>query len=405
MNTTVAESGLYETRRDEIARDFTRYFQDFSNGGWYGGEYRQAGRDKPHLLRDDYHHNDRYFSALFSMAHQLLENAYEDSFAHTYWSMLSLVVPGPEREKNASKWSRLFPEVDQIISAHGPEVKRAFETVFETCRTYQKTVEEIPPGHNGRTITRERNGLTTEQTDRLHDALQVIWQAHPELDPRISEGFDYVMSGPVAKKTFTFSPSIGNVSAYSYGESSSEDRSDYRLPEMLETYDGQALKRLDVWKDSEKISLADVSAIARQTVANLTALQKFAVPIAERALASYVGAVSGDHSKQEASAKQIFDNLASGRSTIEQEAHKISKGKYGGLAGGYTKFLQKDDERLRALAVASHADEFLKFCVDIRSGAWFEQEREKIATLCAQKNLPGWDNNKPAAAAPSPAPV
>ena len=395
---SIANSDLYETRRGEIARDFMRYFQDFSNGGWYGGEYRQAGPDKPHLLRDEYHQNDRYFSAMFSMAHQLLENAYEDSFAHTYWSMYSLVVDGPKREKDASKWSHLFPEVEQIMSAHGPAVKQAFETVLETCRAHQKTVEETPAGDNGKTITRERSGLTQEQTDKLHDALLTIWAAYPETDPRISEGFDYAVKSPVAKEAFTFNPSIGGVSAFCYGDHGSEDRSDYCLPEMLESYDGQAVKRFDVWKDTKKIQPDDLAAIARQSSANLTSLQQFAIPIAERALASFIGTVSGDHSKSADAARQVFDNLASG-ATIEEEARKISKGKYGGLAGGYTKWLQKDDHRLQALSVAGHAESYLKFCADIHSGAWFEQEKNRIATLSAQKNLSGW-GGKPAASAP-----
>ncbi len=390
---------LYETRREEIARDFIRYFQDFSNGGWYGGEYRQAGRDKPHLLRDEYHHNDGYFSAMFSMAHQLLQNAYEDSFAHTYWSAFSLFVDGPKKEKDASKWSQLFPEVEQIMSAKGPAVKQAFETVLETCRAYQKTVEETPVGPNSKTITRERSGLTQEQSDKLHDALLTIWAAYPEMDPRISEGFDYAVNSPIAKQAFTFNPSIGGASAFCFGEHGSEDRSDYCLPEMLESYDGQTVKRLDVWKDSQKIAPDDLSAIARQSSANLTTLQQFATPIAERTLASFIGAVSGNRSGGQAEARQVFDNLASG-STIYEEARKISNGKYGGLAGGYTKWLQKDDQRQQALSVAAHAQEYLQFCADIHSGAWFEQERNRIATLSAQKNLPGW-GGKPAVSAPA----
>lgn len=399
MGTNAAQ--LYETRREEIAEDFFRSLHDFSNGGFLGGEYSQNGNSAPHLLRAEYNRNDRYFGTLFRMARELLEKAYESSYAHRYYCILSF--PAPDEENNpASKWSGLIPEVEKIISAHGPEVKQAFLTLFEICHLYQKSEEEILPDHNGRTITREKNGITQGQASRLQDALLKIWQAYPETDTRISEGFDYIMmSDPIVRKTFTFTPPIGGVSAYNFSDLGSDRRSDYRLAEMLESYDGTALKCLGFGKHLEKAQPKEVAAIAAQTLKNLEMLQEFSVPIAERCLASFVDAVSRDSSNKDAIAKQIFDSITSMKSTVKGEAQKIRKGEYGELAGGYTNWLQKDDERKRALFVAGGAEDYLKLCVDIRRGEWFKQEREKIAMLCTKKNLPGF-SSRLTATAPSP---
>ncbi len=396
---SMATTELYETKREEIATDFFRYLHDFSNGGWCGGEYRQQGDSSPHLLREEFHHQDRYLNALFSMARQLLQNACEDSGVHRYTrpniSMRDLVnlVASSDEKKPASQWSKFFPEVEQIISAHGPEVRQAFQTLFDTCRAYEKSVEDT----QAHTITQEVHGITEEQADRLHDALLKIWQAYPETDTRISEGFDYAMHDSAARKVFTFPSPIGGASGYVFGESGSENRSDYRLAEMLEKYDGKSWKRLDAFGREQKIQPGQVAAIAAQSIKNLEKLEAFSVPVAERCLAKFIDTVSKD-GHGDAVAKKIFQNLTSGKTTIEEEAKKIREGN---LAGGYTNWLQKDDKRLMALAVVSGVESYLKFCADIRSGEWFKQERSKIATLCAEKNLPGF-SSRSATAAPQP---
>ncbi|MFN3827332.1 MAG: hypothetical protein ACK4NR_06870 [Micavibrio sp.] len=394
---------LYETRREEVARDFFRYLHDFSNGGWYGGDYRQEGPKKPHLLRADYHQQDAYFMTMFSMAHQLLENAHEDSGAHRYWSLMALASPHREERKPASQWTTLFPEVEEIISAKGPEVRQAFQTVFDLCRIHQKTVEDTPAGHNGKTITREKSGLTQGQADMMHDALLKIWAAYPETDTRISEGFDTVMGDPVIEKAFRFSPSIGGVSGYVFYESNCNDRSDHHLVQMLEGYDGVKWKREDTWKHEEKITPEEVGAIAKQTIKNLETLEGFAKPIAERTLAAFLRAVLNDGQdipRNQTLAQKIFENITSGTTTAEEEARKIGKGKYGPLAGGYAAWLRPDEKRQRALYVLRSAQDYLKLCTDVHSGEWFKQQRSEISTLCRQKNIPGFEA-RPVSAAPA----
>ncbi len=382
-----AASNLYETRRGEIIPDFFKSIHDFSKGGWHGGDYAQKGYTEPHLLRADYLYNDRYLSALGSVADDVLRNTYEDGGAHRYYSLQALFNHSYER-KPLHQCSNLFPEVEQIISV-GPEVRTAFETIFGACQTFEKSVADIPG--NTKKITREQHGFTQEQTDQLQDALKTVWKAYPETDPRISEGFDYVMSDPLARRTFTFPEPLDGSIGYRFEESSSDNRSDYRLTEMLAQYDGRVLRRQDVCGYEVNISSEGVSAIAQQTVKNLNKLQAFSVPIAERCLHGLLKAVCKDAWRTNSNtARHIFDNLASGKTSIKTEAGRIRSGKYGALRGGYRAFFQKNNERKGALFVANQAEDYLQFCLNIHSGGWFEQECNRITALGVQKNLPGF---------------
>ncbi len=389
-----AQPALYETDRACIVRDFFDALRDFSSGGWYGGNYGQDGRTMPHLLLVNCNYQDRYMRALFFGASTLLEKAHEDSGAHRRHSWLTLAIElhaGLDSKKPASQWSSLFPEVEQIISEHGAETRAAFDTVFDTCRKYQRAAEAIPVTSQGRVFTRENCGITQDQANNLYQALLTIWAAYPETDPRISEGFDMAMSDQVARNTFTFKPSIGGVSGYSFESSGSSNASDYRLLDMLDTYDGRVFTRQDHFPGSMAIEPMELAQIATQTIENYTLLQPFAPQIAERCLAKFLGAVLKIESGSEnATAKQILEKMASGETTPKAEKDAICHKKYGNRAGE-SSWGMRDDRRQKAdYILLGHGQAYLQLCADIHSGRWFENQRDKIAALCAQKNLPGF---------------
>lgn len=377
--------------RDLNAKYFFSCLEDFSNGGWYGGEHRQNGYKYPHLLRADYHSQDLYYSALYHMAQQLLKSAYKDNH-HT----------------------ELHPEVDRIISAYGLEVRNAFDTLFIVCKSYNEAVEKTPIsvgayGVSGysKHITREKHGISQEQSDQLQHALLKIWQAYPRCDARINEGVDYVMSDPFSVKTFTFPAHIGGIIGYCFASPTNEDRSDYRLEEMLESYDGHCLTRMDAFERVIDISPNEVAAIAAQTTENLNKLQELSIPIAVRCIEHLLKATCIEgNSSHRANAIQISDNLASGQTTIDTEAAKIRNGYYDRLTGQFQRWIRPFDANCRQVQIMSgRAENYLEFCMDVYSGRWFEQNRKAIAQLCAKKGLPGYDSTPHASHAPLPLPA
>jgi hypothetical protein len=105
-----------------IVPDFLKRLDDFSNGGCYGGEHAQKGPNEPHLLREEYNYNDRYFSTMFNVAYQIIDTSHKDRY----------------KKKHLHECSELHPEIQDFISEKSPEVKRAFETLFKICKDYTK---------------------------------------------------------------------------------------------------------------------------------------------------------------------------------------------------------------------------------------------------------------------------
>lgn len=380
---TMTVAAVSAEQSEKRVQDFFGYVHDFGNGGWYGGEYRQNGPNAPHLLRADYHYQDLYFSALSHMSHQVLEYAHADKYEKKNGET-----------KSPCEWERLFPEIEDVISVHGPKVKAAFETLFDVCRDYQRDLKNSDAGFGGVTITREVHGISQERADELRDALHVIWKAYPAVDPRISEAYDCAMSAEAARKAF-----VSDKVRYSF--TTGDDASDYRLADIIQSFDGTQVARLDGFGGTRKVTAEELSAIATQSIQNLEKMQEDAAAVSERLLSKMISIVYKEGTdKDDAVAKKIFSNLSSGVSTVAEEASKIRKGKYGLFAGGYVQWFFKDEKREQALSIADNAKEFLQFCMEVRSGAWFEQERNKIIQLAAQKALPGFGaqpNNNPRA--------
>jgi hypothetical protein len=248
---------------------------------------------------------------------------------------------------------------------------------------------------NTQYITREVHGMTQQQADKLHNALLTIWEAYPEVDTRISEGFEYIASTPFVLETFKLPSNLGKC-FYSFENT---ERSDYKIAEMLESYDGETIERGKPNNEQIKINPEQLAAIAEQTITNLEKLKEFSIPIAERSLACLIRTVCEDNQGLY-TAKQILDSIENGTSTIEKEARKIRRGEYGPLVGStpeehgakedQEEKQRKREARERAITIANRAEDFIEFCTDIRNGEWFKEEQNLITTLCADKNIQGF---------------
>ena len=315
-------------------------FQDF---------FTAEQQNEPHVLQSVTMTKDNYLNSFFNAAHDLVRSAYVERGSYS---------SRPDYER-----SRLSPAVSGFLSAQEPETAAAFETLFRFAKKYLKSVAEMEPDPGGgcRTISVAKNGLSNAEGAELKDALDKIWKAAPDSDPRIIEGVDYAMaSQPALADAFS-----------GYCWTRNDHRSDYEIAGKTKSH----------WSPSDP-SPKQIAAIARQSAENMALLKPHAKEIAEKTLAWCLSRAldidkdwrNFDQSRK--TAATILDALAGGAGVAEQ-AKAIESGVYGALHLS-PHATDAVEERKRALKVIAAAPEFVALAQDIKSGTWFDAERARL---------------------------
>lgn len=315
----------------------------------------QTSSSEPHTLRALTVARKNYFDTLFANADRVLSAAYQYKFG----------LPHDQR-------TGFEPEVEEAISAHGPETRAAFETLLHFCRKYTESVRALPVGFAGcRGVTFEKNGLSNEEGAELGRALAAIWAAWPDTNPWAAEGCNYVMSA---------SRDIIEAFRGYVLPGGGSDRTDFQIAQKL----GDSPIRTGRFND--EISRDQALAIARQSAANILLLKPHAKTIAETMLAwclfriCKLGEDYRDLSNSRPAARKIMEELVSGRKNVEDIAHEIGQGGYGELRGK-RKWMKNDRDREKSLKMAAQMGGILHLARRVHDGSWFDAEYKKLVTL------------------------
>ncbi len=316
---------------------------------------------KPHLLQAETMKADNYLHCFCGLgdAGNILKAAYEESEEYP--------SPGPNY-----KWSRKFPDVEKFLKAQAPERQAAFEILFRRCKDYEKKVAETAPdSSNTIHITAATHAMSNAEAAEFGEALKKIWEAVPDTDPRVVEGMDYVLEAqPAFIKAFS-----------GFWWTKNDRRSDYNIAAKLADPAASGMKP------------AEAAAIARQTADNLAALKPQAEAITQRILAWCLSRnvkIDDDWrvlSKSRMAATEILDALDHGSTPAEQGA-KVSKGAFGPLnEESPLADAKKEELHKRALGMAAAAPDYIAFAQQLRTGAWFDEERTRLLALAEEAAL------------------
>jgi hypothetical protein len=269
--------------------------------------------------------------------------------------------------KTAFNGAALNSAVRDLIEKTAP----GLSLLTDACRRYQDALATAP--HSlPHPIS---HGVTGEKAEQLRRALEQAWNVIPEIDPRVLEGYEHVMDGePLVARLFR-AAQFGN-----------DSRNDSGIREKLE-------KNIAGESYSHTFrNFPELMEGARQSAANLQLLKPHAEKIAERCLAFYLKQIYRFDADREYGAALEFEessekaagllrDLESGALSAADAAAKIAGGALGSLRGNHRRFRGDDEERTKALETATHAADFLSFCLKVRDGSWFDREYENITAL------------------------
>lgn len=310
--------------------------------------------DQPHKLQSVTMTEENYRGVLFG--NDVLKRAYQED---TY------VNPPPEHE-----WFRFRSGIEETISAHGPETRAAFGTLLTLCKKYAKSVHDLPIVNGCRYLSKEKNGFSDEEAARFGAALSKIWAAYPDTDPRIIEGFDYVMSStPMMKEAFP-----------RYWFQGNEHRSDYQLARKMEK------SPVITGIFNHAVPSDKVAPIARQSAENLAQLKAHAPAVAEKVLAWALSRIYEldkdwrDTTQSRSIARVLLNAIENGDLTTQSAVKLIQAETYGDLKGT-GKGTKNDAEREQALASAQWLPQILGLACSVNDGSWFDREQQKLLQL------------------------
>lgn len=369
-------SVLYPRASDtKILIDFFSAVTDFGYSSFYTMD---QGSWTPHPLQVVTSEKNGYFNRLFLYGSGVLRRSYQESGSHDIQQMVEDAFNGKYNKLPYYEWTNLYPIVEQAISAHGPETKAAFETLFDSCKLYEYKADTIIVPSGGRSNARlidERHSLSDDEAAKLVAAMEKIWEAYPETDPRLIEGTEYVLSSSPMHELFE-----GKFSRFYWTRN--EHRSDYQIDKKIE----EALNGRKFVPDY----IASLPATAAQSAENLEQLKPYreqiAVNVIDWALINIIhygaGELTAENGFQQgapsqALAREILNGVDDGTKTPQQIAVDLGKGRYGSLYGN-RKWLHDDEDRKRALQSAAAMPELLKLVADVRSGVWFNREKDNL---------------------------
>ncbi len=372
------------TNRGEIVPGFFDKLTRFSYSDFFRNEEEIDGV-RVQIPAYRFAKKDEYFSTLFRGASDVLKAAYEDGGAYRYTTLADAIfrraVLGgtPEEQNQNHEWANIFPEIESIISSKGEEVRAAFNTLFDICKSYEKKVNETPSRpHQPKEISRDVHGLNEEEAQHLDNAMHTIWEAFPSLDPRIIEGFEIVFnSSPVVAQA---------LPRYHMGGITNGNS-------LIETALKKDISLAEARVEEHHYYLNEKAnpVIARKFAENLELFEPFAQQIAVASLArflrinlttdsrgSFIDTV--DMVESNALAQLILQELTRDPSQMAKHVKLIKSGKHSPLDGKRS-WLCNDERRKEVLRSLSHTEDYLELCLDVHDGIWFDRTREKLVVL------------------------
>lgn len=373
-----------EVRERDVLPDFFAALKQFGHQDFFArGNYFE-----PRLPVHEFDRKDRYFQALFSDGDRVLKAAYKEGGKH-YWGSLGSFLGQRARGENTDKppvqsWRNKYDSVEALIATQPVSVQQAFETLFTSCKKYCASVEQVARetsrGSNVQ-VDRARDGLDEDDAEKLAAALKTIWKAFPELDSRMLDGFEYVMSDDKFIKEDMFP-------RYHFGGSESR-RSDHDIEEKL-----ASARRGETRHGTPQ----QVVAIAKQYVKTLKDLRDFSPEAAKKCAAVYLtkvfddGWVQGYDNPMRAMrlkpvTEQIIADITADEKAIKRWAKYIAcedkavdlRAQIGPLLNGSKE--NHTTTREEALAHAARAEEYLGFCRKVATGTWFDQRAVRVSSL------------------------